>query len=188
MAKVLIIEDDLALRHDMLCQASEWGHEVLAAGSGRAGFRAIKDWAPDVVLSDVNMPDGSGLDLMRSIRRSGLDSSGMVYFVISSERTSKTAVEALTLGADDYLVKPVSYPILRAKIDSHLRKQSAHTSEIDELSQANAAINGASFAAVFASGLAVFGLVSILFLYSLKSALGINLFEGVHLGDLFGGS
>jgi len=184
MAKVLIIDDDKALCYDMSQSVAEWGHEVRTAETATGGFTALDDWRPDVVLCDLNLPDGSGMDIMRYINSIGVEASDVTFLFISTEPAARAITDALNLGADDYLVKPIDYGVMKARINGLLRKQEKYAVEFDNLTGETAAINGVKFAAVFTIGFFILGITSLALIYWFKSVLGINLFDDVHFRDV----
>lgn len=123
MAKVLIIEDDRALCFEMSHAVGNWGHSVRSAETANAGFNIIKQWHPDVVLCDLNLPDGSGMDILRLSNSSDAEYFKVAFLFVSAEPSRYIATETLNLGADDYLVKPIDLDVLRARVDGLLRKQ-----------------------------------------------------------------
>ncbi len=123
MAKVLIIEDDRTLCHDMVQAVANWGHSVRSAETVNDGFSIIQDWHPDVVLCDLNLPDGSGMDIMRLINSCDVAYFKVAFLFISAEPSRHVVTKALNLGADDYLIKPLDLEVLRARIEGLLRKQ-----------------------------------------------------------------
>ena len=123
MSRVLIVEDDGALRQDMYEQVAGWGYDVRAECDGQGGLSAIHNWQPDLVLSDVNMPNGSGYELIRSIKALGLEYSDLAFIFISARSLPKMIVEGISIGADDYLTKPIDYALLKVKLEAHLRKR-----------------------------------------------------------------
>ena len=181
MARILIVEDDSALRYDMAETLKGWGHEVGTAADGRQGFNIIEDWQPDLVLSDINMPNGTGFDLIRHIRSLDPEYAGMAFLFISSLSAPKMVVEGLDIGADDYVTKPVDYKLLKAKLEAHLRTREA----MQDMAVHNSLWSGTFFAATFAGGFLVFGALAFMIVYSFKTVLGINIFEDVHLKDFF---
>jgi two-component system nitrogen regulation response regulator GlnG len=104
MAKLLVVDDE-----PVICQSFEWvfgptGVEVLTAGSVADGWRRFQDDRPDVVVLDLQLPDGSGMDLFESVRAA--DPKRPVVF-ITAHGTTDTAIEAMKRGAFDYLSKPL---------------------------------------------------------------------------------
>lgn len=123
MARILIIEDDGAQRYDMSQAVSDWGHEVLVACDGISGLQAIKDWQPDVVLSDVIMPGVSGFDLRRFLIMSGPGFTDIVFLFVSSWGAPGMVAEGVEIGADDYITKPIDYVSLKNKLVIALSKK-----------------------------------------------------------------
>jgi two-component system nitrogen regulation response regulator GlnG len=104
MSKLLVVDDE-----SVICQSFQWvfgptGIEVLTAGTVADGWRRVEDDRPDVVVLDLQLPDGSGLDLFERIRAA--DPKRPVVF-ITAHGTTDTAIEAMKRGAFDYLSKPL---------------------------------------------------------------------------------
>jgi two-component system nitrogen regulation response regulator GlnG len=107
MSRILVIDDDRSVRH-VISRAFEGSDvEVLAAATSADGLRVLTDSRPDVVLLDVMLPASSGLDVFEEIRSA--DAKLPVIF-ITSLASSETAIKAMTLGAFDYLLKPLDLP------------------------------------------------------------------------------
>ena len=185
MTRILVVEDDGALRNDISDRLAGWGHEVKTAADGHHGFEAISEWQPDLVLSDINMPNENGFELVDRIKKLGPDYADMAFIFVTSLSGSKQIVSGIESGADDYITKPIDYDLLRAKINSHLRKTENLASKfaLDQFanSMAGNMMNGVMLVSVI-GGL---GFFVVLALYWIKSALGINIFQDVHFGDLF---
>jgi DNA-binding NarL/FixJ family response regulator len=103
-ATILTVEDDDAVRRSIREHLEDQGHHVLEARDGREGLDAFAACAPALVLLDLRMPRMGGLDVLRAIRRDAPDAP---VVVISGVGTIEDAVEALRLGAWDYLIKPI---------------------------------------------------------------------------------
>ena len=185
MARIVIVEDDGALRNDIAGKLTDWGHQVMQASNGHDGFAAIEEFQPDLVLSDINMPSGSGLDLVQRVTGLGSQYADMAFLFISSLDEPKEVVYGIHCGADDYITKPIHYDLLKIKVESHLRKNSKLVDKISTdrlaLSMGAAMMSGAMFVA---SG-AVLGFVCLIVLYWIKTVLGINVFQDVHFSDFF---
>lgn len=123
MVRILVAEDDGALRYDMVEMVASWGYEVRAAAAGLAAFRLMKEWRPHVVLSDINMPHVSGFDLVRYNTTLKSDYADVVFILISAMSARKIVDAALHAGADEYITKPVDYIHLKAKIEEHIDKK-----------------------------------------------------------------
>jgi len=118
-SKILIIEDDRKMSAALVSGVEAAGYEVVAAGSAEEGFFLVHSLRPDLLLLDLTLPQRNGLDILRQIRRDGLD---LRVLILTSHNTIEDRVEGLRTGADDYLGKPFSFPELMARIDALLRR------------------------------------------------------------------
>ncbi len=119
MQKILIVEDDAALRHGIvlgLRQTDRIFTEVRTLGEARA---AVAQTAFSLVILDLNLPDGNGLELLSEIR----GESWMPVLILTANDLETDQVIGLELGADDYVTKPFSLAILRARVANLLRRQ-----------------------------------------------------------------
>ena len=123
MTRILVVEDDGALRYDLSEKLVQWGYEVHAEPDGGLGFDAIEDWQPDVVLSDINMPNQTGFDLMHRVNQLSADYADMIFLFVSSRSAPRMIADGICGGADDYITKPIDYALLKARLESHLRKR-----------------------------------------------------------------
>ena len=123
MTRIVLVEDDAALRYDLSERLVQLGYDVFSAPNGELGFDAIQDFQPDVVLSDINMPIQTGYDLMRRVKQLGVDYADVVFMFISARAAPQMVIDGLYAGADDYLTKPIDYTLLKAKLEAHLRKR-----------------------------------------------------------------
>ena len=103
MPRILVIDDDTAVRESMERMLRSGGHTVRSAATGEEGFILARDGAFDVILSDMRMPGISGLDVLRKLREQRVDS---VFIIMTGFGTVDTAVEAMKLGAVDFVQKP----------------------------------------------------------------------------------
>ena len=103
MPRILVIDDDTAVRESMERMLRSGGYTVRSATSGEEGFILARDGAFDVILSDMRMPGMSGLDVLRKLREQRVDS---VFIIMTGFGTVDTAVEAMKLGAVDFVQKP----------------------------------------------------------------------------------
>ena len=185
MSRILVIDDDSALRLDISFAVCDWGHEVEVAKNANEGLRLIEEWQPDLVLCDIQMPKKTGYEMLNAMSCAGNRCADMAFLFISSLSARDMVIKGLEIGADDYIVKPIDYELLKVKIESHLRK-------IDSIQNYNGAESllsgmraGAAAALMFVSLGGVAGVVVFMVVYWVKSLLGINIFEDVHLSDLF---
>lgn len=115
---ILLVEDEEALADSVRYALELEGFAVEVAGSGRKGLEMARRIKPDLVLLDVMLPEMSGLDVCREIRR--FSSSPIVMLTARSSETD--TVLGLELGADDYMTKPFSMRELVARIRANLRR------------------------------------------------------------------
>ena len=106
MKKVLIAEDSPAMRSLLIStiEALE-GYEIVEAANGFEALRLLPRENVDLVITDINMPDINGLELIRYIRNN-YNYESIPLFVISTESSEKNLAKGLSLGANEYLVKP----------------------------------------------------------------------------------
>jgi two-component system NtrC family response regulator len=117
MARLLFIDDDAGGRQMAAYILRTAGHEVDEADSGHAGLSLFRPDAHDLVITDVRMPQLSGIDVTRQIRHRGQDTP---VLVITAFGTIETAVEAMKAGAQDFVVKPFSRDQLLLVVDRAL--------------------------------------------------------------------
>ncbi|MFO0690847.1 MAG: response regulator [Myxococcota bacterium] len=117
VAIVLVVEDEVAVRRFLRASLSAHGFRVLEAGTGSEGLSLAASHRPDVVLLDLGLPDGDGLDWLARLR----EWSRAPVIVISARGREDDKVGALDAGADDYLTKPFGVNELLARIRVALR-------------------------------------------------------------------
>ncbi|HEX4334014.1 MAG TPA: sigma-54 dependent transcriptional regulator [Usitatibacter sp.] len=110
MSHVLIVDDDTNTREALAALASHEGFTVATAGTLEEGRIQLVRQRPDVVLMDLKLPDGSGMDLFRDLE----DRNNIETILITGHASVESAIEALRLGASDYLTKPVNLQRLKA--------------------------------------------------------------------------
>lgn len=117
--RLLLVDDDDNLRSMLDAALSHHGFEVTALASGREALATMPTLAPDLVVLDVMMPDLDGFEVCRRLRAEG--SKVPVLFLTAKDAT-EDKVRGLTLGGDDYLVKPFSLEELVARVQALLRR------------------------------------------------------------------
>ena len=117
-AKVLVIDDDPSLLRALTISLGARGYEVAAARTGEDGLDQVAHWHPDAVLVDLGLPGIDGTQVIRGIR----GWSEVPILVLSARHQSMSKVEALDLGADDYVTKPFGMDELLARLRAALRR------------------------------------------------------------------
>ena len=112
MTRVLVVDDDPRLQRTLSIALRAHAHEVVTAADGRTALQVLADEAPDVVVLDLGLPDIDGTEVLRRIRLS----STVPVIVLSARHESDDKVEALDLGADDYVTKPFGVEELLARV------------------------------------------------------------------------
>ncbi|MCB1307505.1 MAG: sigma-54-dependent Fis family transcriptional regulator [Leptospiraceae bacterium] len=118
MANILIIEDNAAQREALeeFLTATGDEHRVYLAPDGELARAVFKERALDLIISDLMLPDTTGIELVREFRQS----SDIPFLIITGEPSIESAVEAIQLGANDYLTKPVDLRLLKKKVEALL--------------------------------------------------------------------
>ncbi|MDD3146890.1 MAG: response regulator [Candidatus Riflebacteria bacterium] len=114
--KVLIVEDDVAIRSMMEKTINRAGYETQSAVDGEQGLKLFKEFKPEVVLSDINMPVMTGLELLERIRSNDAD---VLFIIFSTLDSPEFILQALRLKANDYLIKPVPGRVVTALLDKY---------------------------------------------------------------------
>jgi DNA-binding NarL/FixJ family response regulator len=142
MKKILIVDDDITLRTAMIRYLQNRGYSVKDAGSGVEGLTAFEQDTPDLVVSDVMMPEMDGYEFCRRLRTTRLGQ--LVPFIfLSSRKDVDDRVQGHQMGADDYLVKPFEPKELVAKIEAQLeRSRRIHSEIVRLIQQSNGAMAG----------------------------------------------
>jgi DNA-binding response OmpR family regulator len=120
MARILLIDDDPALLDVVAMGLEDADHEVIRASDGRSGMVHIETDRPDIVVSDINMPALDGFRLCQQIRAAG---NAVPVILLTSRDNEIDETLGLDLGADDYIVKPVSTRVLVARVAALLRRE-----------------------------------------------------------------
>lgn len=116
--KVLVVDDEpqitRVLRHSLIAHR----YDVRTAADGLSGLDTFRDWHPDLIITDLQMPEMDGIEFCREIRKV----STLPIIILSVKGEEKTKVQALDAGADDYVMKPFGIDELLARVRAALRR------------------------------------------------------------------
>jgi two-component system response regulator PilR (NtrC family) len=115
--RILIVDDEPSMRDMLRIVLRRDGYEVAVAENGRQAIEHLQRQPVDLLLSDIRMPDVSGVDVLRTAKDLNRD---VIAFMMTAFASTDTAVEAMRLGAVDYFTKPFSMDELRLKVRQHL--------------------------------------------------------------------
>ena len=139
MKRILAIDDDPSVRSFLKRGLSYEGYAVDVAESGEVGLGLARDRAPDLVILDLMMPGLDGLEVLRRLRAVG---DGVPVILLTGKDAPADQVEGLEQGADDYVVKPVSFDVLLARVRALLRRQGAEVSRVLRFSDVTMDLDG----------------------------------------------
>lgn len=126
-ARILVVDDDPAILRSVKRGLEGAGFEVQGLAGAREVVDRVAAWRPDVLLLDLVLPDGDGVQVCEAVRASA---SLTPIIVLSAVGDDARKVEALNAGADDYVTKPFSMPELQARIRAAIRRSAGHASAI----------------------------------------------------------
>jgi two-component system KDP operon response regulator KdpE len=118
---ILVVDDEPQITRVLKTTLSSLGYGTRIASDGDEAVQIMKEWSPDLVITDLRMPNMDGLELCRHIRAK----SRIPIIVLSVRGEERTKVEALDSGADDYVIKPFSVNELLARVRAALRRAAA---------------------------------------------------------------
>lgn len=118
--KVLVVDDESQITRVLRHSLAAHRYDVRTAADGVSGLDTFRDWHPDLIITDLQMPEVNGLELCREIRKI----SSVPIIVLSVKGEERTKVEALDAGADDYVTKPFGIDELLARVRAALRRRS----------------------------------------------------------------
>jgi two-component system, OmpR family, KDP operon response regulator KdpE len=119
--RILLVDDETQITRTLKRSLAAHRYDVRAAADGESALDLFHDWSPDLVITDLSMPEMSGIQLCRQLRQI----SQVPIIVLSVRGEEKSKVEALDAGADDYVTKPFGIDELLARIRATLRRAPA---------------------------------------------------------------
>lgn len=115
---ILVVDDEPQITRVLRTSLSSQGYDIRVANDGETALEIMKDWTPDLVITDLSMPNMDGLELCRRLRLS----MKVPIIVLSVKGEERTKVQALDAGADDYVTKPFGIEELLARVRAGLRR------------------------------------------------------------------
>lgn len=131
---ILVVDDDSSVRRVLQMQLTEAGYEVTQASSGSEALQLLAESRPQLVITDLKMPDLDGIELLRRIHE---DEVQATVILVTAFGSIETAVQAMRLGAYDYITKPIDYDALLAAVHRALERQNL----IDEVRNLRSALD-----------------------------------------------
>lgn len=122
MEQILIVEDDISLSQGLCKALKTESRQVIPCLNISEARGQLLCGMVSLVLLDINLPDGNGLELLREIKK---DNPGLPVIMLTANDTDLDIVDGLERGADDYITKPFSLSVLRARVNTQLRKASS---------------------------------------------------------------
>ncbi|MEG2013989.1 MAG: response regulator transcription factor, partial [Anaerovoracaceae bacterium] len=116
MYKIMIVEDDKTLLNGITLALKCADMEVVPCHNIKSAQTQLADVNFDLVILDINLPDGNGLDLLRELKKT----SAMPVIILTANDMETDIVAGLEMGADDYITKPFSLAVLRARLNTQL--------------------------------------------------------------------
>jgi len=116
--RILVVDDEPQIRRIMRETLTSAGYEVDDARNGIEGLEKVREFRPDLVLLDINMPEMAGVDVCKAIRAD----SNIAIIMLTVRKSEADKVAALDAGADDFVTKPFSTPELLARVRAALRR------------------------------------------------------------------
>src|SRR5271170_7121621 len=123
---ILVVDDESQITRVLRTSLSSHGYDIRVANDGETALEIMKDWAPDLVITDLAMPNMDGLELCRQLRTR----TQIPIIVLSVRGEERTKVKALDAGADDYVTKPFGMEELLARVRANLRRTRTDESEL----------------------------------------------------------
>jgi len=124
--RILVVDDETQITRVLRRSLATHGYEAQTASGGEEALKVFGEWSPDLVITDLSMPDMGGLELCRRLRAV----SRVPVIVLSAKGEERLKVEALDVGADDYVTKPFGMDELLARIRAALRRSNASPTEV----------------------------------------------------------
>ena len=127
--RILVVDDEPQITRVLRTTLSSHGYEIRVANDAEAALDVVKDWPPELIITDLSMPDIDGIELTKRVR----NKSEVPIIVLSVRGEERSKIAALDAGADDYVTKPFSMNELLARVRANLRRFSPPAPEDQEI-------------------------------------------------------
>lgn len=127
--RILVVDDETQITRVLRTSLSVQGYDIRVANDGEMALEIMKDWVPNLIITDVAMPNVNGIQLCRRVRAT----SEVPIIVLSVRGQEQQKIEALDAGADDYVTKPFSMNELQARVRANLRRAPKEEAAVQEL-------------------------------------------------------
>lgn len=127
--RILVVDDEAQITRVLRTTLSSHGYDIRTANDGETALEIVRDWPPDMVVTDLAMPGMDGLELCRRLRTN----TQVPIIVLSVRGEERTKVKALDAGADDYVTKPFGMEELLARVRANLRRAPAPENDENRL-------------------------------------------------------
>ena len=127
--RILVVDDEPQITRVLRTTLSSHGYEIRVANDAQAALDVVNDWPPELIITDLSMPDINGIELTKRVR----SKSEVPIIVLSVRGEERSKIEALDAGADDYVTKPFSMNELLARVRANLRRFSPPKAEESEI-------------------------------------------------------
>lgn len=126
MNRIMVVEDEQSVRRSVEFALSREGYEIRSCGTVKDAGKIMKEFEPEIILCDLDLPDGSGLEFIESIRK---NTEAYIICLTALDRETDM-VMGYESGADDYVTKPFSLSVLIMKINACSRREKMHEKQI----------------------------------------------------------
>mgnify|MGYP003667141244 CR=1 FL=1 len=123
MVQILIVEDEQAIREALKEILEMSGYKVITANNGKEGYERVLDNKPDLILSDINMPEWNGYELLAAINKLFKDTVSPIFIFLTARLEKYDARQAMEMGANAYINKPYHHTELLSIIASQLNER-----------------------------------------------------------------
>lgn len=146
--KILVVEDERAIADILVFNLEREGYEAVSAGDGPQGLKMALEGEPDLILLDVMLPEMDGFEVLRQVR----EKSQIPVIMLTAREEETDKVDALEMGADDYITKPFSMRELMARVKANMRRNVPSETEAPEAAKESKLVISRDQNAVYKNG------------------------------------